>query len=223
MEMRCVMQLKSSPFRLVAVPVLSDNFVYLVCRGQDAVLIDAGAAGPVEEILRAEGLLLREILLTHRHADHTAGLPALERFVQPGGQLPGPVETLSLPGHTPDDRGYYFSSLGVVFTGDCLINGGCGRAISGSVPDLYRSLQRLLTLPPDTLICGGHDYLLENLRFAAEQDPGNEAIRQRRDLYQADPKMAIFQSIADEIRTNPFLTADNARSFAALRADKDLF
>lgn len=215
--------LKNAPFRLWAVPVLTDNFVYLVCCGQDAVLVDAGEAKPVEAVLQKEGLTLRQILLTHRHGDHTAGAERLQDRIQSGGRVPEPVETLALPGHTRDDRGYYYPSAGVVFTGDCLINGACGRVIAGSMQALFESIQRIKQLPDETLVLGGHDYLLGNLQFGLQQEPGNEAIQARMALYNQNPMAALFVTLAEEKRTNVFLRAPDLASFTALRDAKDHF
>jgi len=215
--------LKQTPFRIWAVSVLTDNFVYLVCCRQDAVLVDAGEAEPVETVLQKEGLALRQILLTHGHGDHTAGAGRLQGCIQSGGRLPEPVETLALPGHTRDDRGYYYPSAGVVFTGDCLINGACGRVISGSMQALFESIQRIKQLPVDTLVLGGHDYLLDNLQFGLRQEPGNAAIQARQVLYKQDPAAALFVTLAEEQRTNVFLRAPDLASFTALRDAKDQF
>ncbi len=214
---------RQTPFSIWAVPVLTDNFVYLVCCGQDAVLVDAGAAQPVEAVLQKEGLTLRQILLTHRHGDHTAGAERLQTRIQPGGRLPEPVETLALPGHTAEDKGYYYPAAGVVFTGDCLINGACGRVIGGSMQALFESLKRIKQLPDETLVLGGHDYLMDNLQFGLQQEPGNTAIQARIALYNRNPTAALFVTLAEEQRTNLFLRAPDLASFTALRDAKDRF
>ncbi len=215
--------LQQAPFHIWAVPVLHDNFVYLVCRGRDAVLVDAGAAGPVETLLQKEGLALRRMLITHRHGDHTAGAARLQARIQPGGQVPEPVEAIALPGHTADDQGYYYPSAGVVFTGDCLINGACGRVIGGSMPALFESIQRIKQLPGETLVLGGHDYLMDNLQFGLQQEPGDPAIQARMALYKQNPTAALFATLAEEQRTNVFLQAPDLATFSVLRHAKDHF
>jgi hydroxyacylglutathione hydrolase len=209
---------------MIVVPVLQDNFVYLVCRGHDAVVIDAGETQPVEAVLGACGLQLRAALLTHRHGDHAAGYTRMQQLVQ--GQVtsaPGPVEVLMLPGHTEEDMGFYFPVPGVVFTGDCLINGACGRVLGGSFGALYASLQRIKQLPADTLVCGGHDYLLDNLRFAQSCEPTNTAIQERMERYAQDPAGAVFVTLEEEKTTNPFLRVPDLEAFITLRKAKDRF
>ncbi|MFU8780247.1 MAG: MBL fold metallo-hydrolase [Kiritimatiellia bacterium] len=212
-------------YRVVCIPVLQDNFVYLVCRGKHALVIDAGAVVPVLDYLRANNLYVCDVLLTHRHGDHAAGYAQLCRHISRDVAHSGlgPVEVLSLPGHTADDAGFYFPDAGVVFTGDCLINGACGRVLGGSIEDLYNSLQRIKRLPADTLVLGGHDYLADNLRFGLDVDTGNPAIQARLARYASDPTGALFVPLAEEMASNPFLRAPDFAAFAALRASKDRY
>src|SRR5688572_13007956 len=60
-----------------AVPVFSDNYVWVLCHGAQATVVDPGDAAPVARALEARGLSLAAILVTHHHADHTAGVMAL--------------------------------------------------------------------------------------------------------------------------------------------------
>lgn len=165
-----------------------------------------------------------DLLLTHRHADHTAGASTLRADIQQHGPSAiGPVETLPVPGHTAHDVAFYFPDAAAVFTGDCLINGACGRLFGRPAMELHESLMRIAQLPADTLVMGGHDYLEDNLRFGLSVEPDNNAIRNRLELYQRDPAAALFVEMKEEIKTNPFLRATTAASFAALRKAKDRF
>jgi hydroxyacylglutathione hydrolase len=209
---------------VAAVPVLQDNFVYVVSFGKDAIVIDAGEAEPVVEYLEQHGFCLHDVLLTHQHADHTRGYRQLKPFVtNADGHSPGPVERIPLPGHTSADCGYFFPAAGVICTGDCLINGACGRVLGGSLEDLYQSLQRIKALPSDTVILGGHDYLLDNMRFGLSVAPHNTAISDRLDLYAYDPAKAIFKTLKEEIQSNVFLQARSYSEFCGLRKAKDQF
>ncbi len=204
-----------------AIPVLSDNFVYLVCRENAALLVDAGEAAPVKAMLESNQLQLTQILITHRHGDHTAGLSQLQPLVC-SSKTVTTVHTISVPGHTSDDLAFHLPEAGVVFTGDALINGACGRIPSADAAStLYESLQRLVALPDDTLVMGGHDYLQENMQFALTENPDCTAARERLERYRTDAPGAIFTTIAEEKKTNPFLQTDNAADFAHLRQHKD--
>lgn len=213
-----------APWRVVAIPVLQDNFVFVVAHGSDAMVIDAGAALPVLHYLREQNMTIRQVLLTHQHRDHTAGYAELLAQVAPASVLAGEeIEMLSLPGHTAEDVGYYFAGARVVCTGDCLINGACGRVLGGRLENLYRSVQLLKALPGDTRILGGHDYLVDNLHFALQYQPDNAAIHARLARYASDPAGALFATLAEELATNPFLQAEDFTAFAALRAAKDRY
>ncbi len=213
------------PWLVAAIPVRQDNFVYVIAKEADAIVIDAGEAAPVLAYLQAKKLVLRDILLTHQHRDHTAGFEELQRTAEPGGvPWSDDIITLHLPGHTAVDVGYYVRAARVLFTGDCLINGACGRVLEGRLADLYASLQRIKELPGDTRILGGHDYLLDNLQFALQHSPDDAAaLQSRMACYASDPGRALFVSLDDEQATNPFLQAEDLDAFVQLRKAKDLF
>ncbi|KZT10637.1 Metallo-hydrolase/oxidoreductase [Laetiporus sulphureus 93-53] len=67
---------------------------------------------------------------------------------------------MHLPGHTPDHVGYLIGKA--VFTGDSIFNPDVGSARAdfpgGNAEDLYASMRRLLSLPPDYRLFVGHDY-----------------------------------------------------------------
>lgn len=221
--MNAIATLQRGAITIHAIPVLDDNLVYLICREDAALLVDAGEAGPVKAMLKRERLRLAGILITHRHGDHTAGLSELQPIVYSAASVTS-VQTLAVPGHTPDDLAFHLPEAGVVFTGDALINGACGRVTSADAAAiLYASLQRLAALPDDTLVMGGHDYLQENMRFALAENPACTAARERLERYRIDAPGAIFATMACEKRTNPFLQSANAADFARLRHRKDRF
>jgi glyoxylase-like metal-dependent hydrolase (beta-lactamase superfamily II) len=69
------------------------------------------------------------------------------------------LEVLHTPGHSPGGCCLHAAELGVVFSGDTLFNGGpgaTGRSFSDR-PTILRSIaDRLLALPPDTVVHTGH-------------------------------------------------------------------
>ena len=221
-------------YTVLAVPALQDNFVYLLCRDGRAVLIDAGEAKPVLKTLEQENLRLLEIFITHTHSDHVGGCrtlcdrlgvlansPALEaREFKALGTI---CRSISTPGHMALHKCYYFPEPGVLFTGDTLINGACGRLLGGTAEQLFESLQAIKALPDETRIFGGHDYLIDNMKFALSIEPDNADVQARMDLYRRDRAGAIFATLAEEKKTNPFLRVDSAEAFAELRRRKDCF
>ncbi len=221
-------------YSIVAVPVLRDNFVFLVCRNGQAVLVDAGEAQPVFDALERRRLQLLEILITHTHADHVGGARAIHERTGVLAHSPGveerglflmetPCQVISTPGHMAVHKCYHFPDLGVLFSGDTLINGACGRLLGGTMEQHYESFRRLAELPDETRVFGGHDYLADNMAFALSVEPGNADMQARLDRYRSDPAAAIFATLAEEKKTNPFLRARSLEDFADLRRRKDDF
>jgi hydroxyacylglutathione hydrolase len=219
---------------VLVVPVLIDNFVYLVCRDDEAVLIDAGEANPIFNALETNGLRLQKLLITHTHHDHIGGCRAIQdrlgvQSTSPGiesGIFPmlGTVcESISTPGHMAVHKCYYFQELGILFAGDTLINGACGRLLGGTAEQLFNSLQLIKQLPDETRIFGGHDYLADNMEFALSVEPGNADMQARLNLHRTDPASAIFETLSEEKKTNPFLRVHTVEAFTALRKQKDSF
>jgi hydroxyacylglutathione hydrolase len=189
---------------LIAIPAFADNLIWMLHDGRQAIVVDPGAAAPVADALRAGGLSLSAILVTHHHADHVGGLaelvplldghspglvwgPAHERMPVPvvkvaeGAQfdlLGLAVRVLDVPGHTAGHVAYVVSEAGRapwLFCGDTLFSAGCGRLFEGTAEQMHDSLGKLAALPPDTRVCCAHEYTLANLRFARAVEPNNAA------------------------------------------------
>lgn len=230
--------------RVEPVPAFSDNYLWLIHDGRDAVVVDPGDAVPVEAALARLGLTLRAILVTHSHADHIGGIEALtaHRDIPVYGPTREPVprlshavghgsqvllqepalllEVLDVPGHTVGHVAYYGQNR--LFCGDTLFGCGCGR-IDQPAAVMHDSLQRLAALPPDTLVYCTHEYTAANIRFALTVDPDNVALLQRRDavaVLRAAGEPSLPSTIGEECSTNPFLRCDigNLQNSAELSA-----
>jgi hydroxyacylglutathione hydrolase len=249
---------------VIVIPALGDNLIYLHRYNQsDALVVDPGDAAPVLGAMKKHDLSLGAILITHHHWDHTGGaaelkqrtgctvigpngrrMPAIDEIVEDGRIVTlgnERIEVLATPGHTRTSVCYYVQPAdknhgGILFTGDTLFVGGCGRLLECDAQTLWESLQRLARVPDDTLVYCGHDYTLENYEFASSVEPGNLLVRQRLDeLKRGGP--TVPSTMSQEITTNPFLRADRpelkaaldmaqAREvevFAELRSRKDVF
>ncbi len=177
--------------------------------GQQALVVDPGDASPVIQTLNQNGLKLKAILVTHRHADHIGGIAALQPFLD--GPIYGPqslqnsgvnhpvfegdlitwgamaFHVWETPGHTAEHLSFFCEqiSLGhdrspILFCGDTLFSAGCGRVFDGQPQLLCQSLNRLAQLPEQTKICPAHEYTLSNLDFAEVAEPSNPALQTHR-------------------------------------------
>src|ERR1700721_1539434 len=186
-------------------PCLKDNFGVLIhdpASGATAS-IDAPEGAPVEAALAKTGWKLTDILVTHHHGDHTAGIGELKarhkcRVVAPRneaariahvdetvgegeavqvGSLSGQV--IETPGHTAGHISYFLPADKLAFVGDTLFSIGCGRVIEGNPEMMWQSLLKLRALPDDTKFYCGHEYTDANIRFATTIDPANPGLAAR--------------------------------------------
>jgi len=221
-------------------PCLTDNYGVLVhdqSTGATAA-IDAPDAQVIERELAAKGWRLTHILTTHHHGDHTAGnaalvgrtgcsvtgprgeankIPEIQSMVGEGDAVKvGGLEfqVIETPGHTAGHIAYWLPSAGVAFVGDTLFAIGCGRILEGSAETMWASLRKLMALPPETLIYCGHEYTVSNARFALTVDPDNAALGKRLaepEALRAAGRPTLPTKLADELETNPFLRASDAK------------
>ncbi len=248
-----------------AIPAFQDNYIWLITQKNTSTawVVDPGEASPVLSQLTQQGLTLSGILLTHHHADHIGGvaelvqafpqaqvfgneadahrLPSLTRALKDGDvfELLGcRFTTLEVPGHTLGHLAFFSQDHQppLLFCGDTLFAGGCGRLFEGSAEQMAHSLQRLAALPDTTQVYAAHEYTLNNLKFALMAEPDNAALQAR---YQACEALRAAQQatlpsdLALEKATNPFLRChlpslqkrmdcdQSVSCFASLRAWKD--
>ncbi len=216
--------------KIDSIPAFKDNYIWLLSNSaQQAVVVDPGEAAPVIAHLRAQGLSLMAVLITHHHADHQGGVAELLRHwpetvvYAPANEdvptathplfgdetlrlLDETIEVLAVPGHT---RGHLAYRCGeAVFCGDTLFGAGCGRLFEGTPDQMYASLQILAALPETTRIYCAHEYTAMNLPFAQAVEPGNAAIAERQlkvSKMRENGQSTVPLLLREELETNPFL------------------
>ncbi|CCG42994.1 hydroxyacylglutathione hydrolase [Magnetospirillum molischianum] len=219
------------------VPVLTDNYVYLLhepISGATAA-VDPAVADPVLERLAARGWSLSHVLITHHHGDHIGGVPDLVRQTgcavvgagRDAARLPPltievsegdtfllgstAAVVLAVPGHTTGHLAFWFPDSHALFCGDALFSLGCGRLFEGTAAEMWASLCKLRDLPPDTQVYCGHEYTAANGRFARLVERDNPALLIRLkevEGQRAKGRPTLPSTIASERAANPFMRAD---------------
>jgi hydroxyacylglutathione hydrolase len=217
---------------VITIKAFADNYIWLIkdSQSQHCIIVDPGEAAPVLAILEDQQLIVDAILLTHYHDDHIGGVAALlsardekisiysKNKLFEGSILVNEGDTLSffegklslqvmdVPGHTLDHVAFYNEQL--LFCGDTLFSGGCGRVFEGSFEQMFSALSRLALLPDNTKVYCAHEYTQSNLIFAHHIEPKNTALLNY--IQQVSKKRqqgvpTIPSTIGLEKAINPFL------------------
>jgi hydroxyacylglutathione hydrolase len=237
-------------FEIVRIPVLSDNYVWLVHerKSGETMVVDPAVAPPVLDEAESRGWKITQIWNTHWHPDHTGGnaeikaatgcritgpaaefsrIPTLDVQVQ-GGDIVKLGETeahvIDVPAHTAGHIAYHFAADKAAFVGDTLFAMGCGRLFEGTADQMYANMRKLEALGDDTAIYCAHEYTLSNGRFALTVEPDNNALVDRMaevTSMRERGEATVPTSIRLERATNPFMRAASVEELAQRRAAKD--
>ena len=218
--------LKISPIN-----AFSDNYIWLIQTNEGNTLVDPGDSKPIISTIDKLGITIDDILITHHHFDHIGGLESLKPLIK--GSVIGPknnaidlldkhvgegdvIESIGLqfsvfevPGHTLDHIAFYSETVKeVLFCGDTIFSGGCGRVFEGTFEQMNHSLEKLMSLPSETEIYCAHEYTLSNLQFALMAEPDNVDLKE----YESNSKNkreknipTIPTTLGQELQINPFL------------------
>ena len=238
------------PLEIIRIPVLSDNYVWLVHEpvSGETMVVDPAVAAPVLAEADARGWKITQIWNTHWHPDHTGGnaeikaatgciitgpaaeaarIPTLDVLVAEGDVVKlGAVEAqvLDVPAHTAGHIAFYFAEEHAAFVGDTLFAMGCGRLFEGTADQMFANMRKLEALGDDTAVYCAHEYTLSNGRFALTVEPDNVALVERMAKVTAmreRGEATVPTSIALERATNPFMRAGSVAELAERRLAKD--
>jgi hydroxyacylglutathione hydrolase len=256
-----------------AIRAFSDNYIWKIVSADNkqVVLVDPGDADVCINNIESHQQQIIAILITHHHADHTGGVKQLVDYaaqkkwpinvygpkteqtpcntVRVNDQNTVAIPELSLnfrvidlPGHTLGHIAYYGDNM--LFSGDTLFSGGCGRLFEGSPEQMFDSLQKLARLPKNTRVYCTHEYTLANLGFALTVDTNNQRLKDYQQqvlTLRSNDQISLPTTIEQELAINPFLRchhsdiryqvsqhqqidlANDIDTFAALRRWKDNF
>lgn len=237
---------------VVRIPVLSDNYVWLVHEPTSGatMVVDPAVAAPVLAEAAARGWQITDIWNTHWHPDHTGGnaeikaatgctitgpaaeaarIPTLDVRVKGGDVVRlGAIEAtvIDVPAHTAGHIAYYFANEAAAFVGDTLFAMGCGRLFEGTAAQMFENMAKLATLPDATMVYCAHEYTQSNGRYAVVAEPENRALIARMtqvNAARARGEATVPTTIGDEKATNPFMRATSVEQLAERRAAKDAF
>jgi hydroxyacylglutathione hydrolase len=224
------------------------NFHYLIACQEtgEALAVDPLEWQLCLDTAKARGWEITQILNTHEHHDHIDGNAGLVgatgakvlAHAAAAGRIGGvdrglgkgdvirvgrtvELECLDTPGHTmahicllahAPQRG--------LFCGDTLFNAGAGNCHGGGHPDaLYDTFaSQLATLPDDTKVYPGHEYMARNLEFTLDREPGNADAQKLLSVAKGlDAAGAKVTTLGEEKRVNAFFRLQNPEVIARLR------
>jgi len=227
-------------------PVLQDNYIYLIEAADDQTLavVDPAEAAPVIAYAKHLGKAVTHILNTHHHWDHTDGnldllatyncqifgaahdaarIAGITQPVSAGKLQLGSLslDVLDVPGHTLGHIAYVLNGADTpaMFCGDVLFGAGCGRIFEGTAAQMLQSLMSLVAHDGNTRVYCAHEYTLANLSFAQhiQQEFGSDA-------------PALTQRIARDLEsrhqqqpTIPSTLADEMATNPFLRVQQEAF
>jgi len=231
-------------------PILSDNYAYIIQSGDKTAIIDPGEADPIIQYLDQNNITPDYIFNTHHHWDHTDGNKTIcEKFnvkiVAPASEKSkiGRIDielkdgdlfefgdtsfkAIETKGHTQGHLCLSFEKDKILFSGDMVFAMGCGRPFEGNAEDLFNSFKKLSHLSNETIIYCGHEYTQTNGNFSLSIAPDDEAIKNRMidvDALRANDKPTIPTKMKLERETNLFMRAKSVEDFQTLRDKRNKF
>ena len=228
------------------IKAFSDNYIWIIEEGSQAVVVDPGEAEHVLDYLGEKKLQLHSILVTHNHEDHIGGVKKIVEHY-PDTPVYGPKETepvadhiltegdtlnllgqdfhvLKTGGHTYGHISFLTSEA--LFCGDALFSAGCGRVFTKDYQAQYDALQTFKQLDDEIQVYAAHEYTQTNLRFARSIKPSDTLISETLsevNHLRVKGQSTLPTTIGKEKKINLFLQADKLEDFKELRKARDQF
>lgn len=213
-----------------------DNYCYILTDDSSTKswLIDPAYPNDIEDYLVKENKSeVTAIVNTHHHNDHSGGnryllsslyknipiiagkdspnvsyTPSDEEVIQLGDNIE--ITAVHTPCHTQDSICYYAvdkkTGEKCVFTGDTLFTSGCGRFFEGDGKQMKSSLEKLMSLPDDTVVYPGHEYTAGNVNFSLSVlGKNNTSLNDLAKFCKQNEVTTGKFTISDEKKFNPFM------------------
>lgn len=215
--------------KIIPIPFATDNYAYLLQSADKVAIVDAGSTLPIQETLQKYNLIPNMLFCTHYHSDHIAGnrklqeqfpnlkiyahknakekIPEQTHFLQENDEVmlgKYSLQILETFGHTQSCISLYEKKEKILFSGDCLFLAGCGRILGGSIKQMYNSFEKLKKLDTATKIYFGHNYSVNNLKFAKTLEPSNIFITERIKT-ESQKTISASSTLQAELKSNPFM------------------
>eukprot|EP00386_Alphamonas_edax_P002587 GDKI01007765.1.p1 GENE.GDKI01007765.1~~GDKI01007765.1.p1 ORF type:complete len:339 (-),score=100.39 GDKI01007765.1:24-1040(-) len=232
------------------VPLFKDNYCYVIVHThtKQCMVVDPAEPQKVLAYCTANGYTIMRVLTTHKHWDHAGGneemkqlVPECEVFGGATESVPActhsvgdgdvfmfhdtQVKVMTTPCHTSGHVLYLLNVKGneetpLLFTGDTLFIGGCGRFFEGNAEQMYGNMKRIGELSKETLVFCGHEYSTSNLKFALAVEPDNKMCQEKmtwcqarrgetpnvpKEQQQSPPLPTVPSTVGDELAYNPFM------------------
>ena len=224
------------------------NYNYLIACPEtgEALAIDPLDSEKCLHLAKVRGWQITQLLNTHEHSDHTGGNAAVVAATgakviahhKTGGRISGvdrgvqagdvikvgktvELECLDTPGHTMCHICLMaHTDQPALFSGDTLFNAGAGNTHNGGdTQALYATFaDQLDSLPGNTRLYPGHDYIETNLKFTLAREPDNAAAQSLLSTLTAhDPATSVVTTLQQEKEHNTFFRLSNASIIEKLR------
>lgn len=215
---------------IISISQLQDNYSFIIINKKEAIIIDPADSIPILKYIEENQLLLKAILLTHHHKDHTAGVENILSkkkipVYSPNKDIKNStviikdrssidldfikIEVIGSPGHTIDHVIFYSKENNVLFSGDTLFRLGCGKVFEGTYEQMFSSLQKIHALDDKTTVYCGHEYTNTNLNFLKSIFPEDKnliAEKKKIDKQIKETGSSIPFNLGKEKTLNPFLS-----------------